>query len=229
MPAPAILQEPEPGEVNISSHQNKSDEVHEPGPCLVPATHAPAGAPDLDTAITADASAMLLQHHDVLEGVALRLCGSQADAHDLVQDTLERALRATNSQVPDNPRAWLVTIMHNLFIHQLRGHNRRPLVPLTPEHLDVPEPDPDVAPEWASISPAQLHAALSQLDEQFRQVYELHCLSHVSYDQIAALLGIPRNTVGTRLTRARQKVRALLRTQLAGCSANANRDHDQTA
>ncbi|HWN66258.1 MAG TPA: sigma-70 region 4 domain-containing protein, partial [Haliangium sp.] len=99
--------------------------------------------------------------------------------------------------------------------------------PLTAEHLDVAERHPEVEPEWASISHDQVAAALSQLEEPFRRVYELHCLSHASYDQIAVLLGIPRNTVGTRLMRARRKVRALLRSQLAG--GNARRGHDQAA
>jgi RNA polymerase sigma-70 factor (ECF subfamily) len=221
---PAVLQESEPDGADIASDQKKSDDAPEPRPCLDHATHAYVQAPDLDTTRTAGASALLLQHYDVLERVALRLCGNHADAHDLVQDTLERALRACNTKVPENPRAWLLTIMHNLFIHQLRWRSRRPLVPLQAEHLDIPEPDPEVEPEWASISPAQLEAALSQLDERFRQVYELHCQSHASYDEIAAVLGIPKNTVGTRLTRARRKVCSLLRAQLAGCSANENRD-----
>ena len=194
-----------------------------------PATHALAHAPDLDTTSTGGPSALLVQHQDVLAGVALRLCGNHADAHDLVQDTFERALRATNAQVPENPRAWLLTILYNLFMDQRRRHSRHPLVPLTAEHLEVPQCDPEVEPEWAPISQGQLAAALSRLDEPLRQVYELHCVSRVSYEQIAALLGIPRNTVGTRLRRARQKMRALLHTQLAGCSANANRDHDQAS
>jgi RNA polymerase sigma-70 factor, ECF subfamily len=206
-PAPATPQQPEPG----------------------PAAPARARAPDLDAPGAADVSATLVQHHDVLDGVALRLCRSRADADDLVQDTFERALRATNAQVPENPRAWLLTILYNLFIHQRRRQNRQPLMPLTAEHLDVAELHPEAEPEWASISQDQLAAALSQLDEPFRRVYELHYLSRASYDQIAALLGIPRSTVGTRLIRARRKVRALLRTQLAACSANANRDHDRAA
>jgi RNA polymerase sigma-70 factor (ECF subfamily) len=192
------------------------------------ATEPRARAPDL-AASAVDLSTMLVEHQGVLAGVALRLCGSRADAHDLVQDTFERALRASNAQMPDNPRAWLLTVLYNLFIQQRRRQHRESLVPLTAEHLDVPKCDPEAEPEWASISQDQLAEALSQLEEPFRRVYELHCVSGVSYEQIAELLGIPRNTVGTRLMRARRKVRALLRTQLGGSSANANQDHDRAA
>ena len=194
-PDPTIPQQPEPG----------------PTPAL-------GRTPDLGVTSAASVSAVLVQQQDVLQRVALRLCGNRADTHDLVQDTFERALRAANAQVPENPRAWLLTILYNLFIHQRRRQSRQPQVPLTAEHLAVAELHAEVEPEWAAISRDQLDQALSRLEEPFRRVYELHCLSELSYDQIAALLGIPRNTVGTRLMRARRKVRALLRTQLAAAA-----------
>lgn len=173
-----------------------------------------------------DASAMFLQHRDVLKGVAMRLCGNAEDANDLLQDTYERVLRAPSRERPDNVRAWLITVMHNLFLDQCRQKRRRPhLVPIE-EEPDVPEPEPEVEPEWAAISPAQLEAALAKLDDRYREVYELHCLSGVSYDEIARSLNITRTTVGTRLARARQKVRELLRAELSGSSANSNQDYN---
>lgn len=175
----------------------------------------------------AQVSATFVQHQAVLKGMAMRLCRNPADANDLVQDTFERALRVAEDHVPENARAWLITVMHNLFVDQCRVQNRRPhLVPLDEEKNDVPEPDPEVEPEWAAISPAQLRAALSQLDDRFRRVYELHCLSGASYDEIARTLNIPRNTVGTRLARARQKVREILRAQAAGPSTDSRQSYD---
>lgn len=174
-----------------------------------------------------DVSAMFLQHREVLKGVAMRLCGDVEDANDLMQDTYERILRTARSEIPDNGRAWLITVMHNLFLDQCRQKSRRPrLVPIEDEP-DMPEPAPEEEPEWASISPAQLEAALAQLDDRFREVYELHCFSGASYDEIARTLHITRNTVGTRLARARQKVRALLRAQLSQSSSpNSTQDYD---
>lgn len=170
-----------------------------------------------------DASARFLQHRAVLRGVAMRLCGNAEDANDLMQDTFERALRVAGNEMPDNVRAWLITVMHNLFFDQLRRKIRQPPVVPMEEETDVPEPDPEAEPEWASISPAQLEAALAQLDKRFRKVYEMHCLAGASYDEIARRLKIPKTTVGTRLARAREKVRELLRAQR---SEQANQDYD---
>jgi RNA polymerase sigma-70 factor (ECF subfamily) len=171
-----------------------------------------------------DASAMFLQHRDVLKGVAMKLCANAADANDLVQDTFERALRVPSNESPDNVRSWLITVMHNLFLDQCRHQTRGPrLVPIE-EETDLPEPDPEVEPEWAAISPAQLEAALAQLDDRFREVYELHCLQGASYEEIARSLNITKTTVGTRLARAREKIRELLRAQLSG-SVHSKQDY----
>ena len=172
-----------------------------------------------------DASAIFLQHREVLKGVAMRLCGNAEDANDLMQDTFERALRVASDEIPDNARAWLITVMHNLFCDQLRRQTRRPPTVPMQEETDAPQPEPEVEPEWASISPAQLEAALAQLDPRFREVYELHCLKGASYDEIAHSLKITKTTVGTRLARARQKVRELLRAQLPD-SVSSNQDYD---
>lgn len=164
----------------------------------------------------ATSDAALLQHREALEEMAMRLCGNRDDAHDLVQDTFERALRIGRARPPDNPRGWLATLMRNVFIDHCRRQNRQPrLVPIAVEHHErwEPEAEAEPEPEWASITPAQVRAALSRLDLQLRRIGELRFLSGASYEQIAALLGIPRNTVGTRLGRARRTMRALLRAE----------------
>ena len=55
-----------------------------------------------------------------------------------------------------------------------------------------------------------MHAALDIIDPAFREVYILHTFEHRSYEEIAAQLKISRVTVGTRLTRARMRLRKVL-------------------
>jgi RNA polymerase sigma-70 factor (ECF subfamily) len=144
----------------------------------------------------------------LLSALALRLCGNRADAEDLVQDVYERALNRLDRAQPDtNVRAWMATILHNLFVDRCRAAQRRPrLVPL-PDALSAEEREPP--PAWAALPPDEIRAAIDALPDEFRAVYALHARGR-SYDQIAGELGIPTATVGTRLLRARRKLKAAL-------------------
>ena len=70
--------------------------------------------------------------------------------------------------------------------------------------------EPGEPPRWTSITREQVHAALGRLDGEFRTVCQLRLIEGLSYDEIAARLGVPRSTVGTRLLRARDKLRVIL-------------------
>jgi RNA polymerase sigma-70 factor (ECF subfamily) len=145
-----------------------------------------------------------------LRAVALRLCGNRADAQDLVQDVYERAFRRFEALRPDsNVRAWLTTILHNLFIDRCRAARRTPkVVPLT-DALPQHEQEQQEPPAWATIPADQVREAIATLPREFRAVYELHAAGR-SYDEIAETLGLPKATVGTRLLRARRKLKTAL-------------------
>ncbi|WP_257447872.1 RNA polymerase sigma factor [Archangium lipolyticum] len=156
---------------------------------------------------------LVQQHERALHAVALRLCGNAADARDLVQDTFERALRHFDRfQEGTNGRAWLFTILRHCFISRCRSRTceRRSDVSVEDmqEHLAAPEAEPLQA--WAAFSLEQIHAALERLPVEFSEVYRLHSLEGRSYEEIARQLRIPKATVGTRLIRARRKLRDLL-------------------
>jgi RNA polymerase sigma-70 factor, ECF subfamily len=149
------------------------------------------------------------EHADILHAMARKLCRDDAEARDLVQDTYERALRAWPTLPTDaNVRAWMITILHNRFIDRCRRAKFRDATEPFDEVEVAPEAPATLAP-WQSISPEQLRDAVERLPEEFRQVYRLHAEGR-SYDELATALGIPRNTVGTRLLRARKKLRELL-------------------
>lgn len=153
---------------------------------------------------------LLRTHEAALRGLAQRLCRSPADAGDLVQDTYERALRRRAQYQPGtNLQAWLCTLLHHLFIDRCRARSRGPVhAPL--DDVVLPAPEPAAEPAWAALTREDVVAALGRLEPEFRRVYELHTLEGVPYQEISARLGIPKATVGTRLARARRKLRDLL-------------------
>jgi RNA polymerase sigma-70 factor (ECF subfamily) len=157
-----------------------------------------------------DETAMLVRH-------ATRLTRDSADASDLVQDTVERALRRAQAfRAGSNLRAWLLTILTNLFIDRCRRRDRDSrLDSVDEDQLAAPERD-DVVPAWANLGQDEVRAALAELEPAFREPYQLHALEHLSYQEVALRLRIPVATVGTRLSRARQRLRALLQAKLRG-------------
>src|SRR5438876_6020104 len=79
-----------------------------------------------------DFETLARDHEPVLRSVALRLCRGPSDAQDLVQDTLERALRSWSAlSRHDNLRAWLLAILRNRFIDSCRrrAHESRTVPP----------------------------------------------------------------------------------------------------
>ncbi len=149
-------------------------------------------------------------HEAELRTASRYICRDDSEREDLIQDTFERALRhlGAGNPKPSNMRAWLVSILRNAFIDRKRRaavavmvHDDEPAAP-------APEPEPE--PLWSAVSLDDVRAALDELDEPQRRVFELHYLERMRYDQIASQLGVPANTVATRLFRARKALREIL-------------------
>jgi RNA polymerase sigma-70 factor (ECF subfamily) len=155
------------------------------------------------------------EHEALLTGIARRLCGNEADAADLVHDTYERALRAWDRYSDrGNLRSWMVAILNNLFIDRCRKTRRTPKTQAI-DDLELPAPEPSAPPPWSNVTDQQVDAALGTIGADFRRVYELHALGR-SYDEIAAELNIAKATVGTRLIRARKKLKDALMREIGG-------------
>jgi RNA polymerase sigma-70 factor (ECF subfamily) len=168
----------------------------------------PVSVPDRDTVRRLDA--LVREHQSALHAFALKLCGDPSDARDLVQDTFERALRADATQQPrSNQRAWLFTVLHHLFVDRYRRRAREPRL-ASIDDVDVASVEPPPPPPWAEVTLEQLQAALDELDPEFREVYRMHALEGLGYAEIAARMGAPISTVGTRIMRARRKLRLIL-------------------
>lgn len=153
-------------------------------------------------------------HEALLAALARRLCDNHADAEDLVHDTFERALRAWDrNRDHADLRSWIVAILNHLFIDHCRMARRRARH-VTLDDLELSAPDPPPPPVWARVSDQQIETALASLDPELRDTYELRVRGY-SYQRIAAELQIPKATVGTRLFRARKRLRAALQRQKA--------------
>lgn len=152
-----------------------------------------------------------------LRAHARRLCSREADANDLVQDTLLRALVYEHRfEQGSNLRAWLRQIQLSIFVSSYR-RGRREKRALEKLAFD---PCSWVHPDDAGPLPALGHGlevALRALPEGFRRVVELVDLEGYEYRDAAQALGVPVGTVMSRLHRARK----LLGHRLEHPAANA--------
>jgi RNA polymerase sigma-70 factor (ECF subfamily) len=129
-----------------------------------------------------------------------------AEAEDLVQNTLERALsHADRFQHGTNLGAWLRRIMSNLMVDDWR-RSRHHFSCLAD---DVPAPAPEPRPAWHDVDVESVWAAVEALPPRLRRAFQMHTAG-ASYAEIARQLGIPTATVGTRLVRARLHLRRTL-------------------
>jgi RNA polymerase sigma-70 factor (ECF subfamily) len=146
---------------------------------------------------------------------AMRLSRSRAEAEDLVQETLVRALRFEGTYVPGtNLRAWMNQILQSVFISRCRRRSRER------KALDRFISDPTLttpfaaAPALSSVSD-RMYAALHSLPDKFLRVVELVDLRELSYREAAETLHVPVGTVMSRLFRARRMLGAALGEPLA--------------
>jgi RNA polymerase sigma-70 factor, ECF subfamily len=164
--------------------------------------HPPSGAGELT-----GFAEIAAQHRAHLLRVAFRLSGNPDIAHDLVQDTLLRALRRFEQFQPGTQAStWLSRILTNLFLDRIK-HQR---VVRDAEPSLVATTEVKCGPPVADLTDAELYAAIEALEPELRKVVELCYLQQLGYRAAAAVLGIPVSTVGTRLMRARGCLRERL-------------------
>ncbi len=144
-----------------------------------------------------------------LRRYARALCaGDAALADDLVQDCLERALSRWQSWRGESDlRLWLLAILRNLWLDEVRRRGTRP------DLMDV-----DDCPDALAVAPRQgqalalrdLAGALGRLAPEQREVLVLVGLEGLSYAQVAHMTGAPLGTVMSRLKRGRDRLAQLM-------------------
>jgi RNA polymerase sigma-70 factor (ECF subfamily) len=145
----------------------------------------------------------LIAHIPRLRRYARALTGDGSRADDLVQDSLERALSRFTLWPPRDLRPWLFSIMHNLFVNQVRRPN-----PI--EYREDPGEHDYRAQPMDRLELRDMDAALQRLPQEQREVLLLVALEELPYAEVARVLGIPQGTVMSRLSRGRDRLRDLL-------------------
>ena len=157
-----------------------------------------------DDARKAFADALVAQL-PALRRFAAALSGSLPMADDLVQDCIERALRKSDQlREPHRLGAWLRTIMHNVFVNEIRRRRHAPTedIEKLADELSFSESDPAMTRDFVR--------ALNSLSVEHREIVLLAGLEGLSYREIAETLDLPIGTVMSRLARARARMRELL-------------------
>jgi RNA polymerase sigma-70 factor (ECF subfamily) len=139
-----------------------------------------------------------------LRRYARALVGDRDGADDLVQDTLERAVRKFHLWRPGDLRAWLFSIMHNVFVNQLKSRKIAPEVEIDEAMIAAHIPTVD------SVDVLDLQRALLCLAAEQREVVLLVALEDMTYADVSKSLGIPIGTVMSRLSRGRERLRKLM-------------------
>ena len=151
-------------------------------------------------------AALVRDHRGFLEAMATRLCRGQLDPGDLVQDVLERLVANVDRIPAELPvRAWLVRVMHNRFIDMVR--RQHPTAAVEPEQLAEPAREPEAW--WHRLSTDDVRAKIDALPPELRDAFRMFSIDGLSYQEISERLGVTRNTVGTRILRARRRIRAM--------------------
>ena len=138
-----------------------------------------------------------------LRRFAHALSGTRADADDLTQATVERALRSRAQWQPGTRLdSWLYRIMRNLWIDTVRARGRREKVEAPEQDAERLGEDPRPAME-ASVDLARMMAAMDRLPDEQREVVALILIEGFGYRETAEMLGLPIGTVSSRLVRGR--------------------------
>jgi RNA polymerase sigma-70 factor (ECF subfamily) len=149
-----------------------------------------------------------------LRARAIRLCANRCEAEDLVQDTVERALRFGNQyEHGTNVRAWTFQILYSVFVSgwRRRRRERKAVTHLASDPCAWTMPNASASPDagQGALSRAT-RRKLDSLPEGFRAVVTMVDLEERSYADAARELGVPVGTVMSRLHRARKLLAAVV-------------------
>jgi RNA polymerase sigma-70 factor (ECF subfamily) len=163
-----------------------------------------------------------LVHMDVVYNAALRLTRNKTEAEDLFQETFLRAYRFFHQfQRGTDCRAWLFTILHNIFINRVRDRSRtwmefdekRAYREAEAGTSPLGNPEVDLI---RGLVGEEIRRAVEAIPPKLRAAVILADLEGFSYREIAKICGCPIGTVMSRLYRGRQMLKAALKEYAKG-------------
>ena len=189
----------------------------------VPGTGGPATAPVCDPGDVSTPEApgdvwvaptweqVVRDHSARVYRLAYRLSGNAQDAEDLTQETFVRVFRSLADFSPGTFEGWLHRITTNLFLDMVRRRQRIRFdaLPDDTERLAGRAPSPEQVYSDTHLDP-QIQAALDALPPEFRVAVVLCDIEGLTYEEIAATLGIKLGTVRSRIHRGRVQLRQAL-------------------
>lgn len=138
------------------------------------------------------------------------LSRTAADADDLTQATIERALRSKAQWQPGTRLdSWTYRIMRNLWIDTARSRSRKEKVEAPPEEAELLGEDPRESMD-ASVDLARMMKAMSRLPDEQREVVALILIEGFAYREASEMLDLPIGTVSSRLVRGRMALLAMM-------------------
>lgn len=155
---------------------------------------------------------LVRRHQQAVFNVCYRLLGHRQEAEDAAQEAFLRAyarLETFDLSRPFGP--WMRRVAANLCLNHLAGERPAGLE-LDDERAEAAVPGPEIAREQAEQA-AAVRAAIAALPPRYRAVIELRHFQGLSYDSIAAALGLPVSDVKSHLFRARRQLAEVLKGQ----------------
>ncbi len=160
-----------------------------------------------------DFNTMVVRHSDFLKPYAISLTQNHEDAKDLFQETMVRALvNKEKYQFGTNLKAWLYTIMRNIFINNYRRSKK--FIKVSAGDYSAESFTNYTGPVtynngWTNVRMNEIQLAISNLPSNFRLSFELHYTGY-KYQEIAELLLEPLGTIKSRIHFARKLLTAQL-------------------
>lgn len=160
---------------------------------------------------------MLMEHAERLEKFSYKLTNNKADAEDLCQSTLLRAIEKKNLfKEGTNLYSWLSKIMYNMFVSNYRRKTKFETQYDPEPYLENQKFDAD---QEKKIEVQEVGNAMEKISQSHQDILKMVCIEGMQYAEVSEKLQIPVGTVRSRLSRARENLQAEMRKPRAQPSA----------